>query len=73
MCAAEFSLLSKDGSSLGDALDIEQPMSLQEPLAILRNSNLMMKIYDVMETLGWEPYQVSHVMMDVDGLRRSCN
>jgi hypothetical protein len=56
---AEFSLLNKDGTALGDQFDIEQPMSLQEPLAIMRNSPFLMKVYDVMETIGWEPYQVS--------------
>jgi hypothetical protein len=55
---AEFTLLNKDGTSLGDQFDVEQPMSLQEPLALLRNSPFLMKVYDVMETLGWEPYQV---------------
>jgi hypothetical protein len=58
MFTAEFTLLNKDGSSLGDQFDVQQPMSLQEPLAILRNSPFLMKVYDVMETLGWEPYQV---------------
>jgi len=56
--AAEFTLLNKDGTALGDKFDVEQPMSLQEPLALLRNSPFLMKVYDVMETLGWEPYQV---------------
>lgn|SRR6218665_1872041 len=55
---AEFTLLNKDGSAVGDALDAQQPMSLQEPLAIMRNSDVIMKIYDVMEKLNWEPYEV---------------
>lgn len=56
----EFTLLNKDGSAVGDALDAQQPMSLQEPLAIMRNSDVIMKIYDVMEKLNWEPYEVDH-------------
>lgn len=58
MLAAEFTILNKDGSALGDTLDVQQPMSLQEPTAIMRNAPIITKIYDVMEELGWEPYEV---------------
>lgn len=56
----EFTLLNKDGSALGDLIDAQQPMSLQEPLSILRNSSFLMKVYDVMEEIGWQPYEVDH-------------
>ncbi|ELU01167.1 hypothetical protein CAPTEDRAFT_219713 [Capitella teleta] len=56
----EFTIMSRDGSSLGDDLDEQQPMSLQCPLATMRMSPILMKIYEVMEKLGWGPYEVDH-------------
>ncbi|ELU12669.1 hypothetical protein CAPTEDRAFT_195430 [Capitella teleta] len=53
----EFTIMSRDGSSLGDDLDEQQPMSLQCPLATMRMSPILMKIYEVMEKLGWGPYE----------------
>ena len=61
---AEFTLLNKDGSAVGDPLDFQQPMSLQEPTAMMRNAPIIMKIYDVMEKLGWEPYEVETGMKE---------
>lgn len=56
----EFLLLDKDGHSFGDFRDAQQPMSLQEPLATMRNAPIIMKMCDVMEQLGWKPYEVDH-------------
>jgi hypothetical protein len=56
--AAEFLILEKDGSDLADANDVQQPMCLQCPLATLRMSPVLIKIFDVMEQLGWGPYEV---------------
>ena len=51
-------ILTKDGRQLGDANDVRQPMSLQEPLAVMRTSPLMTRISETMEQLGWDPYEV---------------
>ena len=56
---AEFLLLNKEGTDLGDWRDMQQAMSLQEPLAVMRTAPMMQKILDYMEQLGWEPYEVS--------------
>ena len=50
--------MNKEGTEFGDWLDAQQPMSLQDPLATMRMAPIMMKICDVMEQLGWEPYEV---------------
>ena len=56
--SAEFLLLDKEGKKLGDWKDTQQPMSLQEPLAVMRTAPVLQKILDYMEQLGWEPYEV---------------
>ena len=63
--SAEFLLLDKDGSTFGDFRDTQQPMSLQEPLATMRNAPIIMKVCEVMEQLGWKPYEVSEHTLGV--------
>ena len=57
-CSAEFLILDKDGENFGDSGDVRQPMSLQDPHATMRNAPIIMKVCDVMEQLGWKPYEV---------------
>ena len=57
--AAEFMIINKEGTGLGDPEDGRQPMCLQEPLATMRMAPIITKISDVMEKLGWGPYEVS--------------
>ena len=61
-------MLDAEGRKFGDARDGRQPMCLQEPLAIMRNSAFLEKVHDCMETLGWKPYEVGGFMGGWGGL-----
>ncbi|ESO10609.1 hypothetical protein HELRODRAFT_190105 [Helobdella robusta] len=56
----EFTILNKDGSDVGDNIDSRQPMSLHDPLSIMRLAPLLTQIHDVMSAIGWKPYQIDH-------------
>lgn len=53
-------LLTKDGKELCDKADIQQPMSLQDPLSTLRHSDFLTQLSDCMEQIGWNPYEIDH-------------
>ena len=50
--------MNKEGNDLGDWRDKQQPMSLQDPLAVMRTAPVMQRVLDYMEQLGWDPYEV---------------
>ena len=54
-----FSSSTKMAALSATSGDTQQPMSLQEPLATMRNAPIIMKVCEVMEQLGWKPYEVS--------------
>ena len=55
----EFCLLSRDGTAIGDASD-SQSKPCYDQLALMRCYDLISKICDHMQTLGWGPYQNDH-------------
>jgi glutamine synthetase len=55
----EFFLLSRDGSAIGDASD-NQGKPCYDQLALMRCYDLIAKICDNMQALGWGPYQNDH-------------
>ena len=55
----EFCLLSRDGSAIFDSHD-NQGKPCYDQLALMRSYDLISKICDHMQTLGWGPYQNDH-------------
>ena len=55
----EFCLLTRDGSAIGDS-DDTQSKPCYDQLALMRCYDLISKICDHMQTLGWGPYQNDH-------------
>lgn len=55
----EFFVLSADGSELGDAQD-HQSKPCYDQQALMRRYDLISKICDCMQALGWGPYQNDH-------------
>ncbi|MEZ6046266.1 MAG: type III glutamate--ammonia ligase [Planctomycetaceae bacterium] len=55
----EFFLLSGDGTAISDPLDA-QAKPCYDQQAITRRYDLISRICDVMDMLGWEPYQNDH-------------
>jgi glutamine synthetase len=55
----EFCLLTRDGSAIGDSGD-SQSKPCYDQLALMRRYDLISKICDHMQTLGWGPYQNDH-------------
>jgi len=55
----EFFLLTRDGSAVGDSGD-SQSKPCYDQLALMRRYDLISKICDHMQTLGWGPYQNDH-------------
>jgi glutamate---methylamine ligase len=55
----EFFVLSKDGSTIGDAED-QQSKPCYDQLALMRRYDLISKICDSMLQLDWGPYQNDH-------------
>ena len=55
----EFFLLTRDGSAIGDSGD-SQSKPCYDQLALMRRYDLISKICDHMQTLGWGPYQNDH-------------
>jgi glutamate---methylamine ligase len=55
----EFFVLSPDGTAVGDTGD-HQSKPCYDQLALMRRCDLITKICDSMQTLGWGPYQNDH-------------
>ena len=55
----EFFLLTRDGSAVGDSGD-SQSKPCYDQLALMRRYDLISKICDHMQALGWGPYQNDH-------------
>jgi glutamate---methylamine ligase len=55
----EFFVLSADGEELGDRGDL-QSKPCYDQQALMRRYDLISKICDCMQTLGWDPYQNDH-------------
>jgi glutamine synthetase len=55
----EFFILSPDGEALGDRGDL-QSKPCYDQLALMRRYDLITKICDGMQALGWGPYQNDH-------------
>jgi glutamine synthetase type III len=55
----EFFVLSRDGSAIGDAGDV-QSKPCYDQQALMRRYDLISKICDCMLALGWGPYQNDH-------------
>lgn len=55
----EFFVLSADGSAVGDAADV-QSKPCYDQQALMRRYELIARICDSMQTLGWGPYQNDH-------------
>ncbi|MEI9952271.1 MAG: type III glutamate--ammonia ligase [Pseudomonadota bacterium] len=55
----EFCLLSRDGTAIFDSSD-NQSKPCYDQLALMRCYDLISKICDHMQTLGWGPYQNDH-------------
>jgi len=55
----EFFVLSADGEAIGDRGD-HQGKPCYDQLALMRRFDLIAKICDSMQTLGWGPYQNDH-------------
>lgn len=56
---AEFFLLDKNGENISDHLD-NQIKPCYDQLALMRRYDLIKKICDAMQVLGWQPYQNDH-------------
>lgn len=56
---AEFFLLSPDGRRISDTFD-SQAKPCYDQLSLMRRFELVSEICDVLEQLGWEPYQGDH-------------